>query len=188
MQPEDRDAAYLWDMLEAAREVADMLKGQDPAAFLADRILLRATERGVELIGEAAHPDIPWRKIIGQHNILAHEYGQIDHALLYKTAVDDIAMLIAQIRALLPPLEEDEPWPHRPQCVQLPPAWQTATCFNGAEPLVRPAFGLDATCIGWPRYDPRNRRGNERNRVHGVPRAHQRARSGRCHRSCRIRS
>ncbi|MEJ2653291.1 MAG: DUF86 domain-containing protein [Gammaproteobacteria bacterium] len=119
MQPEDRDAAYLWDMLQAAREVEDMLKGHDLTAFLADRILLRATERGVELIEEAArrvsstfvtaHPDIPWRKIIGQRNILAHEYGQIDHALLYKTAVDDIPMLVAQIRAILPPLEQDEP-------------------------------------------------------------------------------
>lgn len=118
MQPEERDAAYLWDMLQAAREVDSMLDDHDLAAFLADLVLLRAIERGVEIIGEAArrvsppymdaHPEIPWRTIIGQCNILAHEYGQIDHALLYKTAVEDIPALIAQIQALLPPLEEDE--------------------------------------------------------------------------------
>lgn len=73
----------------------------------------------MEIIGEAArrvsasymaaHPEIPWRMIIGQRNILVHEYGQIDHELLYKTAVEDIPALITMIQALLPPLEEDEP-------------------------------------------------------------------------------
>lgn len=118
MQPEDRDAAYLWDMQQAAKEVASMLEDHDLGAFLANRVLLRAIERGVEIIGEAArrvsppyqaaHPEIPWRVIIGQRNILAHEYGQIDHELLYKTAVEDIPRLIEQLQVLLPPLEENE--------------------------------------------------------------------------------
>ncbi|MFV2031857.1 MAG: DUF86 domain-containing protein [Gammaproteobacteria bacterium] len=118
MQPEERDPAYLWDMLQAAREVDEMLEDRDMTAFLADRVLLRAIERGVEIIGAAArrvsaaytvaHPEIPWRKVIGQRNVLAHEYGQIDHAQLYKTAVEDIPALITQLQALLPPLEEDE--------------------------------------------------------------------------------
>lgn len=34
MQPEERDPAYLWDMLEAAREVEVMLEHRDLAAFL----------------------------------------------------------------------------------------------------------------------------------------------------------
>lgn len=117
MQPKDRDAAYLWDMLQAAREVETILDNHDLAAFLDDLVLLRAIERSVEIIGEAArrvsvtyqdaHPEIPWRKIIGQRNILAHEYGQIDHALLYKTVTDDIPELIGLLENLLPPLEED---------------------------------------------------------------------------------
>ena len=115
MRPEDRDPAYLWDMLQAAREVEEMLEDNDLSAFLSSTILLRATERSVEIIGEAArrvsvvyrgmHPEIPWRMIIGQRNILAHEYGQIDHELLYKTAADDIPALIIQLKKLLPPLE-----------------------------------------------------------------------------------
>lgn len=118
MQPEDRDAAYLWDMLQAAREVESMLTDHGLAEFLNDRVLLRATERGVEIIGEAArrvsasytatHPEIPWHSIIGQRNILAHEYGQIDHELLYKTAAEDIPALIVMLQAMLPPLDEDE--------------------------------------------------------------------------------
>lgn len=118
MLPEERDPAFLWDMLEAAREVETMLKDHDMAAFLANRMLLRATERGMEIIGAdarrvstaytAAHPEISWRNIIGQRNILAHEYGQIDHEQLYKTAVEDIPGLIGLLEELLPPLDEDE--------------------------------------------------------------------------------
>lgn len=117
MQPEDRDPAYLWDMLQAAKEVESMLKDYDLSAFLSDRVMLRAIERSVEIIGESArrvsetyrdaHAEIPWRQIIGQRNILAHEYGQIDHELLYKTATDDIPDLISIIQNLLPPLDED---------------------------------------------------------------------------------
>ena len=76
MRPEDRDPAYLWDMLQAAKEVEAMLEDYDLSAFLADRIMLRAIERCIEIIGEAAqcisspykgaHPEIPWREIIGQ--------------------------------------------------------------------------------------------------------------------------
>lgn len=115
MLPEERDPAYLWDMLEAAKEVNYMLDDYDLTAFLANRVMLRAVERGVEIIGEGArhvslayqqaHPEIPWREIIGQRNILAHEYGQIDHELLYRTVTEDIPILITTIERLLPPLD-----------------------------------------------------------------------------------
>jgi uncharacterized protein with HEPN domain len=117
MQPDERDAAYLWDMLLACDEIEAMLEGFDLAAFLHNRMLLRAIERDVELIGEAAerlsqalreaNPGIPWRMIIGQRNILAHEYGRIDHELLYHTAIEDIPELASRVRSILPPLEGD---------------------------------------------------------------------------------
>jgi len=117
MQPEEKDSAYLWDMLQAAKEVESMLEKYDLSAFLGDRVLVRAIERGVAILGESArrvsmtcreeHTEIPWREIIGQRNILAHEYGQIDHELLYKTATEDIPEIIPIIQSLLPPLDED---------------------------------------------------------------------------------
>ncbi len=92
-----------------------MLDQHDLSAFLADRVLLRAIERTVEVIGESArrvspsyqnlHPEIAWGEIIGQRNILAHEYGQIDHELLYRTAMEDIPGLISVIENLLAPLD-----------------------------------------------------------------------------------
>ena len=112
MPLEDRDAAYLWDMLQAANEAVEMMEHHDLASFLENRVLLRAAERIVEIIGESARnvsangreatPDIPWREIIGQRNILAHEYGQIDHELLYNTLVNDIPELIRHLEKALP--------------------------------------------------------------------------------------
>ncbi len=115
MQPENRDAAYLWDMLDAAREVSGMIAGASLSDFVQNVVLLRATERSIEIIGEAAgrvsqsfrdvHPDIPWHQIIGQRHILAHEYGRIDNEMLFRTATEDIPQLIGQVETLLPPAE-----------------------------------------------------------------------------------
>ena len=116
MPLDDRDAAYLWDMLQAGKEAQMMLEDKALAEFIEDRILQRAIERVLELIGESARrvsiagreaiPAIHWREIIGQRNILAHEYGQIDHEVLYRTVIDDIPELIGQLDAVLPPLDE----------------------------------------------------------------------------------
>lgn len=70
MLPEERDAAYLWDMAESAKEISDMMSGVNLSQYLENGVLLRATERSIEIIGEAAgrisetfketHPQIPW--------------------------------------------------------------------------------------------------------------------------------
>ena len=85
MQPDERNAAYLWDMLEAAREVVESTRDISFEHFMKNRVLMRATERSIEIIGEAArhispefitaHPQTPWRQIVGQRTILAHEYA-----------------------------------------------------------------------------------------------------------------
>jgi len=96
MRPDARDAAHLWDMLEAAREARAIVKGVALERFLGDPLRRRALERTIELIGEAARrvtpafqaacDEIDWRGLIGQRNILAHEYGRIDYRLLYEAA------------------------------------------------------------------------------------------------------
>ena len=87
MRPEERDAAYIWDMLDAAKGVLELVKGMTCEEYLSSRRTQLAVEREVELIGEAArkvsrrfkaaHGEIPWKKIIAQRHVLAHEYGDI---------------------------------------------------------------------------------------------------------------
>ncbi len=54
MRLEDRDPAYLWDMLEAARTLSELPAGLSVATYLADRKTQLAVERAIEILGEAA--------------------------------------------------------------------------------------------------------------------------------------
>ena|ERR1700733_13922802 len=113
MQPSERDAAYLWDMLQACRELRGFTADTELEDFIADRKLCLAVERCLEIVGEAAarvsaefqtrEASIAWRQIKGMRNILAHEYGQIDYEIIYKTVTDDVPHLIGVLEALLPP-------------------------------------------------------------------------------------
>jgi len=104
MQPDKRDAAYLWDMLDAARTVEQLSSDLDFSQYSNDRRTQLAIERSLEIIGEAAgrvstsfrnsHPQIPWRQIIGQRNILIHEYGEIKQERIWKVVRENIPQLI----------------------------------------------------------------------------------------------
>ena len=113
MLPDDRDSARLWDMLSHAREIVETLSGIPFERYLADRNLRLATERRIEIIGEAArnvsasfqaaHSDIPWQKIVAQRHVLAHEYGEIKHEIIYRVVTVHVPDLIAKLAPLVPP-------------------------------------------------------------------------------------
>lgn len=117
MRPEDRDAGYLWDMLETARETRELMEGVTPGMLLSDTRTRRALERTLEVIGEAAgrvseqtrgtYPEIPWVAIIGQRNIIAHRYGVIDYSRLFATATNDIPALIMNLERIVEKLSKD---------------------------------------------------------------------------------
>lgn len=112
MKPGEGDQAYLWDMLQACREILEFAAEADLDDFIADRKLSLAVERALEIVGEAAgrvsgdyqdaHPDIPWRKMKGMRNILAHEYGEIDYQIIYRTVREQIPGLKVSLERLLP--------------------------------------------------------------------------------------
>lgn len=111
MQPEERVCAKLWDMLQAAGEARAMCEGFSYDEIAKDRRTLLALERLMEILGECArgvpaefrfaHDTIPWRALIGMRNVLAHEYGSIDHKRLYLAATVDGAALCVEIERLL---------------------------------------------------------------------------------------
>jgi len=108
MQPEQRDAAYLWDMLDAAQTVEQLCGDLNFIQYSDDRRTQLAVERSLEIIGEAAgrvstsfrnaHPEIPWRQIIGQRNVLIHEYGEIKQERVWKVVRENIPILIEQLK------------------------------------------------------------------------------------------
>jgi len=114
MQPEANDAAYLWDMLDAARAIQKFTLSRSFEDYKTDRMLRGAVERHIEIIGEAAnrvsrgfraaHPEISWQRIIAQRNVLAHEYGEVDDSLVWRVATARIPEMIAQLEPHVPPL------------------------------------------------------------------------------------
>lgn len=116
MQPEGRDPACLWDMLAYSQQVIELCEGLSLPAYLADRARQLALERCLEIIGEAAkrlsqefrdaHPEVPWRHIIAQRNVMAHEYDDILQELVWKTATEDVPALATKIALWVPRLPQ----------------------------------------------------------------------------------
>ena len=76
-----------------------------------DPVLQAATQRWIEIIGEAASrlsdditaasPDIPWRSMIGMRNVLAHGYFDIDAAVIEAVVEREVPMIARRITEIL---------------------------------------------------------------------------------------
>lgn len=90
-------------------EMCDLLirHASDRAALASDPVIQAAAQRWIEVLGEAAshvsdetrqaHPEIPWRDIIGTRVILAHAYFHIDQDIIGRVVDRDIPALRAQL-------------------------------------------------------------------------------------------
>lgn len=111
-KPPKDDAVYMADMLKAARAVASFAQGKSLVDFESDLLLRSAIERQIEIIGEAARgvskskraelPHIAWTGIIAQRHVLAHEYGEIVAARVWRVASIHVQTLIEQLIPLVP--------------------------------------------------------------------------------------
>ena len=67
--------------------------------------------RYFEILGEASgrispelksqYPDIPWKITVSLRNILIHNYIKVDYDELWKTAKEDIPLLLTQVQNIL---------------------------------------------------------------------------------------
>jgi len=100
-------------MLGACERVSQFVAGRTQTEFVNDVYFRSAVERQIEIIGEAArgvsdafkaaHPEIPWRPIIAQRHILAHEYGEVEPPLIWRVATEHVPALAILLRHHLPP-------------------------------------------------------------------------------------
>jgi len=112
MQPEDRDIAFLWDIFEAAKDIHDFVRETTFKEFSLDKKTRYAVERQLLVIGEAAkkvsesykqkHSEIPWKRMAGLRNILAHEYGEVLVDRIWLIAKENIPPLIKILAPLVP--------------------------------------------------------------------------------------
>ena len=102
---------YVEDMIGFCERIRNYTAGLDKASFVASPMSYDATLRNLELIGEAAtripetvrdaHPEIPWRAIMGTRNRLAHAYLHIDDDIIWTLIVDAVPELLTALRKLL---------------------------------------------------------------------------------------
>mgnify|MGYP002636655931 CR=1 FL=1 len=105
-------------MLDSARSIRTYLDGVRHESFLADAEKQDAVLRRFEIIGEAASrlaaetqalfPTLPFRSMRGMRNIIAHDYGEVDLELVWKTATTDLAPLIATLEKHFGPANSKE--------------------------------------------------------------------------------
>ena len=79
-------------MLDAIDGLAEHVAGLDFAEFGANRTVIRAVERELAILGEAAklvspdvrerHPGVPWQEMAALRDVLNHSYFGIDLALI----------------------------------------------------------------------------------------------------------
>lgn len=104
-----RDKSYVYDIITYCEEIIAITKTENHQSFLKNRIKRLAIERLIEIVGEAANhlskefleqnPDIPWAKIIGLRNKLAHDYGEILIDRIWLIATKSIPELLVQIKS-----------------------------------------------------------------------------------------
>jgi uncharacterized protein with HEPN domain len=109
------DRLYLISIIESAERIIGYVKdGRD--SFMASSLIQDATIRNFETIGEAAkqisaelrhaHPEIPWREVVGFRDVLIHDYLRVDIDEVWNIVESDLPELqqkLAAILAGLPP-------------------------------------------------------------------------------------
>jgi uncharacterized protein with HEPN domain len=104
----DRDR--LEDILEAAGQIRERLPSTGEE-FAGSRLLQVWVVHHLQVIGEAAnslspglvaaHPEIPWRRLIAMRNILVHQYFGVDLVTVWDTVTEDLPPLEQAVRAIL---------------------------------------------------------------------------------------
>jgi|SRR3954462_8695587 len=113
MQPEERDAAYLWDMLQASRDILEFTRGVSQDEYSSNKMLQMAVERGFQILGEAArrvtesfkaaHPEIPWSPIVGHRNVIVHDYADLSPKRIWEVVEEDLPRLVQDLGRLISP-------------------------------------------------------------------------------------
>ena len=108
--PKD-DAVYVGHMLDMARQARELVASRTRADYDADVALRLALAHLVQNIGEAArrvspqlqqaHPDIPWRNIVGIRHKVVHDYFYVDYDIFWDVVTSDLPGLVSKLELIV---------------------------------------------------------------------------------------
>lgn len=109
----ERLHVYLEEVRQVARETVDFIRLKTKQEFLANLVLQRAVAMNLLIIGEATarvmeefpafvadFPDIPWSKMRGMRNRIAHGYMNINLETVWDTTQTAIPDLLDKLSLL----------------------------------------------------------------------------------------
>jgi len=106
---------FVRDISERIKLIENSTINISKSKFLSDKLIIDATARRLEIIGEATknipdslrnkYPDVSWKKIAGLRDIIVHNYFGIDLDIVWEIIKKDLPILKKQIKKIL---EKDE--------------------------------------------------------------------------------
>ncbi len=104
--------AYLWDIADSCQAIVEFVRGRDLSDYKGDRMLRRAVERELSIVGEAVSqatrhfPDLeepigPARQIVGFRNRIIHEYAEVDAEVVWAIVQNEVPRLLEKSETLL---------------------------------------------------------------------------------------
>ena len=107
-----RDARlYLQDIVDSIEKIIKYTDNLTPEEFGINDMVIDAVVRNFEIIGEAVthvpddikekYPDVPWYKMKGMRNIMAHEYFSVDQDIVWDTARKALPSVAKQIKGII---------------------------------------------------------------------------------------
>lgn len=107
------DLVYAGHMLDMARKALDLVRGKNRPDYNSDEALRFALAHIIQVIGEAArrvskqfcgaHPQIPWKAIVGMRHKVVHDYMNVDEDVVWDTVVKELPPLVAALEKIVPP-------------------------------------------------------------------------------------
>jgi uncharacterized protein with HEPN domain len=109
------DSVYLRHMLDQATKVASKVELKSRTEFDGDENLRLALAHLIQTIGEAArrvsdatreaHPEVPWKQIMGMRHKIVHDYMDVNENILWVVATEHMVPLIDRLVLVVGPEE-----------------------------------------------------------------------------------
>ena len=102
---------YLEDMLTSLLRIEEYIGEMEFKEFKMNHLVVDAVVRNFEIIGEASknvppeiqnkYPQIPWKKMYGLRNLIAHEYFGIDYEMIWEISKNNLPRNSIDLRKII---------------------------------------------------------------------------------------
>jgi uncharacterized protein with HEPN domain len=106
------DIVYVGHMLDTAKRALRKTRNKTRRDFDHDDNLRLAVAHLIQTVGEAArrvspefqeaHPDIPWRDVVGMRHKIVHDYLEVDYDIVWDVETTELPPLVKKLKRLLP--------------------------------------------------------------------------------------